>query len=328
MNRLLSIALASTLATAIAGGLAVSAAHAQHWPTRPVRLIVPAPAGSSLDVVARTLGSRLQDRWGQAVAVENKAGAGGLLGMDAVAKAVPDGHTLGVGFNGPVAFGPHMYKKMPYDTAKDLLPVVLTTSQPNVLAVQASNPATTLPEFVAWAQKQAGRISYGSVGNGSSSHLTMEWFKTLAGLDAVHVPYAGSPPAATSLAAGDTQALFSVAPALLPLVQGGRVKLLAVTSLHRVDTMPELPTFAESGYPGFEALAWNGLIAPGATPAATVDRINADVNAVLKDAAVREALAQQGLIVGGGSAAAFKSFIEKESERWGMIIRKNGISVD
>jgi tripartite-type tricarboxylate transporter receptor subunit TctC len=315
------------LTLALACGIAASA-QAQTWPAKPVRVLVPAPAGSSLDFIVRTLGDKLKDRWGQPVVVENKAGAGGMLGMDAVAKSAPDGHTLGIGFNGPIAFGPHMYKKMAYDPFKDLAPVVLTTSQPNVLAVQASNPAKTVPEFVAWAKKQGGKLSYGSVGNGSSSHLTMELFKNVADIDAVHIPYAGSPPAGTSLAAGETQALFTVAPALMPLIQGHRVKLLAVTSAKRVETMPDLPTIAESGYAGFEALAWNGLFAPAATPSATVEKINTDVNAVLMDASVRDAFARQGLIVGGGSSAEFKSFIDKESRTWGAIIKKNGITID
>jgi tripartite-type tricarboxylate transporter receptor subunit TctC len=302
-------------------------AFAQTWPSRPVRIVVPAPAGSSLDVIARTLGDKLKDRWGQPVVVENRAGAGGVLGMDLVAKA-GDGHTLGVGFNGPIAFAPHMMRKMPYDPAKDLAPLVLATSQPNVLAVQTSNPANTVAEFVAWAQAQGSKLSYGSVGNGSSSHLTMELFKGVARFEAVHVPYAGSPPAATSLAAGDTQALFAVAPALLPLIQAGRVKLIAATSLQRTDAMPDLPTFAESGYPGFEALAWNGLFAPAAMPAATVERINADVNAVLREPAVRELLHKQGLVPGGGTSAAFKAYIEQESRTWGAIIRRNGITID
>lgn len=319
MKKLLALAAACTLATAV---------QAEPWPAKPVRLLVPAPAGSSLDIVARTLGEKLKDRWGHPVLVDNKGGAGGMLGMDVVAKAAPDGHTLGIGFNGPIAFGPHMYRKMPYDPGKDLLPIVLTTSQPNVLAVQAGNPAKTLPEFVAWAKAQDGKFAYASVGNGSSSHLTMELFKGLAHFDAVHVPYAGSPPAGTSLAAGETQALFSTASALMPLIQGGRVRLIAVTSAKRVDTMKELPTFAESGYPGFEALAWNGLFAPAGTPAAVVEKINADVNAVLQDTAVRESLAKQGLIVGGGSSAGFKAYIEKESRTWGAIIRRNGITVD
>ena len=306
----------------------VAAQGAGNWPDKPVRVVVPAPAGSSLDIIVRTLGDKLKDRWKQPLVVENKAGAGGMLGMDAVAKAAPDGYTLGIGFNGPIAFGPFMYKKMPYAPERDLLPIVLTTSQPNVLAVASSNPSNTVPELVAWAKAQGSKLSYGSVGNGSSSHLTMELFKTLAGFDAVHVPYAGSPPAATSLAANDTQLLFAVAPALLPLIQGGRIKLIAASSAQRMEGMKNLPTVAESGYAGFEALAWNGLFAPAGTPPEVVARINADVNAVLKDPSVREALAKQGLIVGGGTPAEFKAFIDSEARVWGAIIRKVGISVD
>ena len=327
MQRQIVVALVSLVA-ALGATFATTVARAQAWPERPVRVVVPAPAGSSLDIIVRTLGDKLKERWGQPLVVDNKAGAGGMLGMDVVAKAPADGYTLGIGFNGPIAFGPHMMKKMPYDPAKDLLPIVLTTSQPNVLAVQASNPATTLPEFVAWAKKQGNMLSYGSVGNGSSSHLTMELFLDAAGLAAVHVPYAGSPPAGTSLAAGETQALFTVAPALLPLVQGGRIKLIATTSARRVEGMKDLPTVAESGYPGFEALAWNGLFTRSGTPAEVVSRINADVNAVLNDASVREALLKQGLIVGGGTAAEFKAFIDSESRTWGAIIKKVGITIE
>ncbi len=323
MNRIATLCMITGLALG-----ASSPALAQSWPSKPVRVVVPAPAGSSLDIIVRTLGDKLKDRWGQPLVVENKAGAGGMLGMDVVAKAAADGHTLGIGFNGPVAFGPYMYKKMPYDPGKDLMPIVLTTSQPNVLAVQASNPANTLPEFVTWAKGQAGKVSYGSVGNGSSSHLTMELLKSVTGIDAVHIPYGGSPPAAASLAAGDTQALFTVAPALLPLIQGGRIKLIAITSAKRLESMSALPTVAESGHAGFEALAWNGLFAPTGTPPEVVSRINADVNAVMADPAVREQLVKQGLIVGGGSAADFKAFIDKEGKTWSAIIKKVGISID
>ncbi len=312
-------------------GLTMNAASAQTWPQQPVRIIVPAPAGSSLDIIVRTLGERLKERWKQAIVVENKPGAGGMLGMDVVAKAAPDGYTLGIGFNGPVAFAPYLYKKMPYDPAKHLVPIVLTTSQPNVLAVNAAVPAKTIGEFVAWARQQGDKLSYGSLGNGSSSHLTMELFKSVAGIEAVHVPYAGSPPAGQSLAAGDTQALFSVAPALLPLVQGGRVRFLAVTSARRMEGMSDLPTVAESGIAGsagFEALAWNGLFAPAGVSAEILQRINADVNAVMAEPTVREAFAKQVLIPGGGSATEFKAFIDVEARKWGAIIDKVGIKLD
>ena len=315
----------SKLAAFLLACASAMAASAQEWPTKPVRVIVPAPAGSSLDLIARTLADRLRPMWKQPIVIETKAGAGGLIGMDAVAKAPGDGHTLGIGFNGPIAFGPYMYGRMPYAPARDLLPIVLTTSQPNVLAVQAGNPASTLPEFVAWARKQGHQFSYASVGAGSSSHLTMELFCGVAGIEAVHVPYAGSPPAGLSVAAGDTQALFTVAPALLPLIQGRRIKLLAVTSAKRSELMKDLPTVAESGYPGFEALAWNGLFTASATPPDVVRRINADVNTVLQEPAVRELLANQGLVAGGGSAEEFSAFIDSEGRKWSAIIAKRGI---
>lgn len=308
-------------------GLGLAAA-AQAWPTKPVKIVVPAPAGSSLDFIVRTLGDKLRERWQQPIVVDNKPGAGGMLGMGQVAKAPADGYTLGIGFNGPIAFSPYMVKKMSYDPARELLPIVLTSSQPNVLAVPAGNPAKTLPEYVAWAKQQNGKVSYASVGAGSSSHLTMELFRSTAGFEATHVPFAGSPPAGLSLASGETHALFTVAPALLPLIQSGRIRLLAATSLKRMDGMSELPTVAEQGYPGFEALAWNGLFAPAGTSPETVARVNADVNAVMQDAGVREAFAKQGLVIGGGTPDAFKTFIAAEGKKWGAIIQKVGITLD
>jgi len=316
------------LATLLLGCALGTGAMAQNWPTKPVRVMVPCPAGCSLDIIVRTMSDKLSERWKQSIVVDNKSGAGGMIGMDAVAKAAPDGYTLGLGFNGPIAFGPYMYKKMPYAPATDLLPIVLTTSQPNVLAVPAKMPVNNLQEFVTWARKQGDKVSYASVGIGSSSHLSMELFLSAADIKAVHVPYQGSPPAALAVASGDVQMLLTVAPALLPLVQDNRIKLLAVTGAKRQESMPTLPTVAESGYPGFEALAWNGLFAPAGTPAAIVDRINADVNAVLKDPAIQAALVKQGLVPGGGTAAEFKSFIASEGNKWGAIIKSVGITVD
>jgi len=309
-------------------GLTALQASAQTWPTKPVKVVVPAPAGSSLDVIVRGMADTLKTRWGQALVIENKPGAGGTIGMDAVAKATPDGYTLGIGFNGPVAFGPFMFKKMPYDPAKDLIPIVLTTSQPNVLAVPANHPANNFKEFVAWAKTQGDKVSYASVGLGSSSHLSMELLKGAAGFEATHVPFNGSPPAALSVAQNETQALLAVEPALLSLVQGGRLKLLAVTSPQRLSARPDLPTVAEAGYVGFDALAWNGLFAPAGTPLDVINRINADVNAAMTDPAFKQNMLKQGLIIGGGTPVAFKSFIEAESRKWGAIINKANIRLD
>ena len=313
---------------AFAAAFFVAPANAQVWPSKPVKVLVPAPAGSSLDVIVRGMSDTLRAKWGQPLVIENKPGAGGTIGMDIVAKSAPDGYTLGIGFNGPIAFGPFMFKKMPYDPAKDLIPIVLTTSQPNVLAVPANHPAQNFKEFVAWTKAQGDKVSYASVGLGSSSHLSMELLKTAAGFEATHVPFNGSPPAALSVAQNETQALLAVEPALLSLVQGGRLKLLAVTSPQRLAARPDLPTVAESGYAGFDALAWNGLFAPTGTPADVIARINTDVNAAMADVAFKQNMQKQGLIIGGGSPAAFKSFIDTESRKWGAIINKAGIKID
>lgn len=320
MKRLATLVLASLLAT--------GSALAQSWPTKPVRVVVPCPPGCSLDVIVRSMSDKLSERWKQPIVVDNKAGGGGMIGMDLVAKAAPDGYTLGIGFNGPIAFAPFMYKKMPYAPATDLLPIVLTTSQPNVLAVPAKLPANNIREFVAWARTQGDKVSYASVGAGSSSHLAMELFLNTADVKAVHVPYKGSPEAALALASGQVQMLMAVAPALLPLIQDGRIKLIGDTGAKRQESMPNLPTIAESGYPGFEALAWNGLFAPAGTPAAIVERINADANAALKDPAVQAMLIKQALVPGGGTVGEFKSFIAAEGSKWGAIIKKAGITLD
>ncbi len=255
-----------------------------------------------------------------------------MLGLDVAAKAT-DGHTLAIGFNGPVAFAPFLYRKMPYDPAKDLLPVIMTTSQPNVLAVSADKvPAKTVAEFVGWAKAEnarpGGKVSYSSLGNGSSAHLTMELFLSEAGITAVHVPFNGSPPAAMAVAQGEVDATFMVAPALLPHVKSGKVRLLAVSSAQRPDSLKELPTLAAAGFPNVESLAWNGLFAPAGTPEAVVQKVNADANAVLQDPAVRQALDAQGLTVVGGSAADFKRAIDADVKRWGPVITRIGVKLD
>lgn len=322
-RRLLALAAAALTLVAAPGPLL-----AQAWPSKPVRIAVPAPAGSSLDIVARLLGERLAARWGQPVVVENRPGAGGMLGTDVAAKAAPDGHTLALSFNGPIAFAPFLYSKVPYDAARDLAPVVMTTSQPNVLAVNAARvPAKTVKEFVDWARAGNGAMNYASLGNGSSAHLTMELFLAEAGLKAVHIPFNGSPPAAMAVAQGEADAAFMVAPALLPHVKAGKVRLIAVSSAQPVDAMKELPTLVAAGYK-VESMAWNGLFAPAGTPDAVVQKINTDVNALLHDPAIKAALDAQGLSPVGGSAADFKRLVEAEQKRWAPIIARIGIKLD
>jgi tripartite-type tricarboxylate transporter receptor subunit TctC len=317
------------LLLAFAAALAPLGSHAQApWPTRPVHIVVPAPAGSSLDVVARLLSDKLKERWGQAVVVDNKPGAGGMIGVDAAAKAPPDGHVIAVGFNGPIAFAPFMYKKMPYDPAKDLTPVVMTTLQANVLAVNAALPVKTPQDFVAFAKRKPGGITYASVGQGSSSHLTMELLLADIGAAGTHVPFAGSPPAGLSLANGETDALFAAAPALLPLAKSGKVRLIATTGRQRMESLKDLPTLAESGLPNVESQIWNGLFVPAATPEAVVQKINADVNAVLHDPAVKAAFDAQGLAPGGGTVADFRKVVADDTRRWGAVIQKIGLKLD
>ena len=320
--RLFSIVCSIALLALPRGGFA------QAWPDKPIKFIVAAPAGSSIDVLARTIGDKLKDRLGQPFVVENRPAAGGTAATDFVAKSPPDGYTMLMSFNGPLAFGPHLYTKLPYDPQKDLAPVIVTSSQPNVLAVTANLPVHTLKELVAYAKANPGKLNYASVGNGSSSHLTMELLKSVAGLDIVHVPFNGSPPAVTATVQGETQMMFAVMQPLQAQIQAGRLRALAVTTAARFPLLPDLPTIAESGYPGFEALAWNGVLVPAGTPKPIVSRLNAEINAILNETAVKAALNNQGFELVGGTPEAFGSLIKSESDKWAPVIKKTGARID
>jgi len=301
---------------------------AQSWPAHPIRFVVAAPAGSSIDVVARTIGDKLKDRIGQPVVVENRPAAGGTAATDFVAKSPPDGYTMVMSFNGPLAFGPHLYSKLPYDPQKDLAAVIITSSQPNVLAVHAALPARSVKELVEYAKSNPGKLSYASVGNGSSSHLTMELLKSIAGIDIVHIPFNGSPPAVTATIQGETQLMFAVMQPLQAQIQAGKLRALAVTTVKRFALLPELPTIAESGYPGFEALAWNGVLLAAGTPRPIVERLNVEINAILKDPGVRSALNAQGFELIGGSPEDFAALIRSESAKWAPVIKQTGAKID
>ena len=312
-------------------GCSSSLLHAQTWPARPIRFIVVAPGGSSLDAIARPLGDKLKDLLGQPVVVDNRPAAGGTQGTDAVAKAAPDGYTIGLSYNGPLAFAPYLYAKLPYDPLKDLAPVITTTSQPNLLAAAAGLPANSVQELVPYLKARPGQLNYASVGNGSSSHLTMELFKLLTGIFIVHVPYNGGPPAMISVAAGDTQLLFTVPTVIMPQVRAGKMRALAVTTRKRYALLPEVPTVAESGIKelaDFESIAWNGVLVPAATPRAIVMRLNAAINLAFADPAVRQHLLAAGLEPVGGTPEAFGKLIADEAAKWAPIIRRTGARLD
>ena len=266
------------LKTACAIACTVAAAHswAQSYPTKVVRVVVPYPAGSTPDIVGRALGTKLQGALGQPFIVENKPGAGGNIGADAVAKAAPDGHTLLVAVNGPVAVNKYLYKEMPYDPDKDLLPIALLASSPQMLVVIPSLGSAHFDDFVKLARLKPGRLSYASVGSGSASHLTMELLKSDAKLFIVHIPYRGFPPAVTDMLAGNIDSMFAIIPAVLPHVRAGKLNALAVTAMKRSPMAPDVPSVAELGYPQLESLAWIGLLAPAGTPAGVVSRLSAE----------------------------------------------------
>ena len=302
-------------------------AEGQAWPAKPIRFLVAAPAGSSLDTLARVIGERLKDRLGQPVLVENKPAAGGTVATAEVAKAPPDGHTMLLGFNGPLAFGP-LLGKLSYDVAQDLAPVIITSSQPNVLAVNAQLPVRNVGELVTWAKANPGKLNYASVGNGSSSHLNMELLKSVAGFDALHVPFNGSPPAITATLQNETQMMFAVMAPLQAHIQSGKLRAIAVTTPRQFPLLPGIPAIAESGFPGFESQAWNGILIPAGTPKPIVTRLSTEINAILKEPDVVKKMEAQGFALVGGTPEDFSALIKAETDRWGPVVRKLGIKVD
>jgi len=302
-------------------------ASAQNWPDRPIHFIMTAPAGSSIDVLGRTIADKLKDRLGQPVIVENKPAAGGTVAVAEVARAAPDGYAMVLGFPGPLAFAP-LLQKLPYDVSRDLAPLITTSNQPSVLAVNAQLPVKTLADLVAYAKANPGKLNYASVGNGSSSHLSMELLKSMAGIDIVHVPFNGSPPAVTSTVQGETQMLFAVMQPLQPQIQAGKLRAIAVTTAKRFPLLPDIPTIAESGYPGFESNAWNGILVPAATPKPIVQRLNLEINLILKMPDVVQRMHAQGFELVGGTPDEFGALIKGDVERWGPVVKKLGLKVD
>lgn len=298
------------------------------YPAHPLRLILTAPPGSSIDVLGRLIAERMKERLGPSVIPDNRAQAGGTVGTDAVAKAAADGYTIGLSFTGPLATAPSLYRRLPYDPLRDLAAVIRVGTAPNLLAVHVGLPVHSFTEFVAYARARPGALTYASVGNGSASHLAMELLKAQAGLYLVHSPYNGAPPAAQAVAAGDVQAVVSNPTSLLPLIQAGRLRPLATTSAQRWAPMKHLPTIAESGFPGFEAIAWNGIVAPAATPTEIVARLNRDLAAILALPDVITRAAAAGWELAPGSPEDFAHFIAAEQKRWAPVIQRSGARLD
>ena len=302
-------------------------ALADAWPDHPIKFVMSAPAGSSIDVLGRTIADKLKDRLGQPVVVENKPAAGGTLATAEVAHSAPDGYTMVLAFNGQLSFAP-LLQKLSYDVQKDLAPVIITSSQPNVLAINASLPVHSVRELVAYAKANPGKVNYASVGNGSSSHLNMELFKSVAGFDAVHIPFNGSPPAVKATVQDETQMMFAVMQPLQAQINAGALRALAVTTAKRFPLLPDLPTIAESGYPGFEALAWNGVLVAAGTPKPIIARLNTEMNAILKEPDVAQKMHGFGFDLIGGKPEDFGELIRGEAVKWAPVIKKLGLKVD
>ncbi len=315
----------------ILGSLALPAiAHAQAtWaPSRPMRFVVPFPAGGATDIVARVMAERLTEKFGQPVVVENRTGAGGNIGVEAVVRSPPDGHTILMGTTGTMTINPHLYASMGFSPATDLAPVSLAFTTDSVLIVNPAVPAQTAAEFLALARARPGGLSYGSAGAGSSTHMVVELFRLVAGIEVQHVPYRGSAPALNDTVAGTVQFMMALVPSALGQIQGGRVRALVVTGPRRSRLLPDVPTMAEIGLPAAESTSWGAVMAPAGTPAAAIAALSAACAEVLAQPAVQERLATAGADGVASSPAQLAAFMVSESAKWGRVVREARIVVN
>ena len=302
-----------------------AAAMAQAWPAKPVRVIVPSSPGDGADILARTMSQKLGEALGQAFVVDNRAGAGGVVGSELVARAHADGYTLIVAHAGSHAINAALYPKLSYDPVKDFVPIALFMTAPNILVVNNALPVKTVQEFVAYAKARPGQLNYASGGNGSSAHLTMELFKGITGTRLEHVPYKGSSPAMTDIIAGQVPVMFVNLPPALPHLKSGKLRALAVTTLTRSAAVPEVPTVAESGLAGFETLAWFGMLAPAGTPRELVMRLNAEINKVAQTQEWKDKIAALGGDAVAGPPEVFARRIEGDIAKWKKVVSDAGI---
>ncbi|MFQ1063206.1 Bug family tripartite tricarboxylate transporter substrate binding protein [Bordetella trematum] len=304
------------------------AAHAA-WPERPIHLVVPYPPGSSPDLLARTIAEPLSQALKQAVVIDNKPGAGGNIGTRQVTQAKPDGYTLLYTINGPLVTAPTLYKRtLGYDPLTDLAPITLVATSPNVLTVTPSLGVKNVQEFVELARKRAGALNYGSVGPGSSAHLAMEMFKEDAGIDLTQIPYPGFPQVITAIIGGDVQAGFMVPAIAMPQVRDGRAQALAVTSLEPSPALPGIPTMASQGYPGFESISWNAMLAPAGTPAPIIERLNQELARIINSDEVRKQMAQQYFTPAPSTPQELTARMREEKARWDAVIERLQLSLD
>ena len=318
-----------SLVAAAAAALALAAAPVRaDYPDRPIHLVVPFPAGGGADVLARTIMPRVARELGTTIVVENRPGAGGNVGAEYVARAAPDGYTLLYGTNGTHAINRALYASIPFDPVRDFAPVSRMTQIAALVVVYPGLPVATVGELVAYAKANPGKVFFASAGNGTTSHLAGELFRTVAQVDVVHTPYRGGALAANDLMGGHVALMIDVMPNVLPLAKGGKLRALAVTTAARVPAAPEIPTVAESGLPGFEVSAWDGVLAPAGTPTAVIDRLNAAIRAALADPEVRAALVARGAQPVPGTPEAFARHIAAESEKWAQVVKKAGAKVD
>jgi tripartite-type tricarboxylate transporter receptor subunit TctC len=317
----------AAIVAGLAGALAAAPAVAQSYPVKPVRVVIPWPPGGSNDIVGRVVTQKLSEVTGQQFVVDNRAGAAGTIGSDLVAKSPPDGYTIMVHSATHIA-NPHLYGKLPYDTLKDFVAVAPLSVQIGMLIVHPSLPATSVKEFVALAKSRPGQIVYSSSGNGSFVHLTMAQFAAMAGIKMTHVPYKGGAPAAISIASGETQAQIGTIGAVMQQIKSNRVRPLGVTSDYRVDVFPQIPTLAEAGIPGYEFTAWIGTLAPAGTPKAIVDRLNADIQKILRMADVSATLKSQTLDPLIMTPEQFAARMKSDYDKYEKVIKATGAKID
>jgi tripartite-type tricarboxylate transporter receptor subunit TctC len=322
-------ALAASLSLFVLGWLPASQAFAQVYPNRPITIVVGFTAGGSTDIVARMVADEMRKTWGQSVIVDNKSGAGGNIAANIVAKAKPDGYTLLVGSVGPLAINPTLYEKMPYDNIKDFTPVSLIVHVPNMLVVNPGPmPSRNVAEFVALARANPGKFFYGSTGIGTSAHLSGEQLKMMTGIEATHVPYKGAAAVNDVLSGNQGLFMFATIPSVIQFVRAGRLRGLAVTSLKRSASAPDIPTLAESGYPEFEASSWFGLLGPADMPRDIVNKLHAEIVRILKIAEIRDKLSQQGADPVGNTPEEFGAYIRAETSKWARVVRASGAKAE